>query len=358
MNLERPDLSLASPDVRAYIEALEAELAAPRKSPTRAREGFADELAELNEPSEAPTTIQVITATAGGIIKRTPRHLYDRQRRGGMGVFDLDVPDEDPPALLTIADVTQNLIVVTSLGRAFPLAVSQLAESPVRGRGETLRKWLPLTADERVALLAPDLGAGYFTLVTRRGQVRRWRYNVFGRNLAPGTLLVDIREGGVPAAACWSAGDGDLFIATANGDGIRFAEIQVPVRGCLGIRCDPNNPVVGIAGVRVTSGVLLIGDDGRGTIRLTTGFSQNKAPGAGGKQAMKVDRLVGIGAVGDGAVEPGAVDNGHDIFIISRLGKIIRFRADEIPAKEGVVQGVACMALRSDETAALAIARL
>ena len=242
----------------------------------------------------------MITATAGGIIKRTPRHLYDRQRRGGMGVFDLDAPVEDPPALLTVADVTQNLIVVTSLGRAFPVAVSQLAESPVRGRGETLRKWLPLTADERVALLAPDLGAGYFTLVTRRGQVRRWRYNVFGHSLAPGTLLVDIREGGAPAAACWSAGDGDLFIAAANGDGIRFAEIQVPVRGCLGIRCNPDNPVVGIAGVRETSGVFLIGDDGRGTIRLMSGFSQNKAPGAGGKQAMKADRLVGIGAVAAG----------------------------------------------------------
>ena len=353
MNLDRPDLSLVSPDVRAYIEALETELAATRKAPPRARESSADELAELNEPSEPPTTFQVITVTAGGIIKRTPRHLYDRQRRGGMGVFDLDAPDEDPPALLAVADATQNLIIVTSQGRAFPVAVSQLAESPVRGRGETLRKWLPLTADERVALLAPDMGAGYLTLVTRRGQVRRWRYNIFGRSLAPGTILYDIREGGAPAGACWTPGDGDLFIASANGDGIRFAEIQVPVRGCLGIRCNPDNPVVGIAGVRETNGVFLIGDDGRGTIRLMSGFSQNKAPGAGGKQAMKADRLVGISAVSDGAV-----NNGDDIFIISRLGKIIRFRANEIPAKEGVVQGVACMSLRGDETTATVVAAL
>ena len=69
--------------------------------------------------------------------------------------------------------------------------------------------------------------------------------------------------------------------------------------------------------------------------------------------------LRSVGLAGDGAVGDGAVDNGDDIFIIfSRLGKIIRFRASEIPAKEGVVQGVACMALRSDETAAFAIARL
>ena len=63
---------------------------------------------------------------------------------------------------------------------------------------------------------------------------------------------------------------------------------------------------------------------------------------------MKADRLVGISAV----------DPGDDILVISRLGKIIRFRADEIPAKEGVVQGVACMTLRGDQTTALTIARL
>ena len=74
------------------------------------------------------------------MVKRTPRHLYDRQRRGGMGVFDIDAPEGDPPAFLAVADITQTLIVVTTLGRAFPLAVSQLAESAVRGRGESIRK--------------------------------------------------------------------------------------------------------------------------------------------------------------------------------------------------------------------------
>jgi DNA gyrase/topoisomerase IV subunit A len=73
------------------------------------------------------------------------------------------------------------------------------------------------------------------------------------------------------------------------------------------------------------------------------GFAANKAPGSGGKIALKTDHL--IGAV--------TVANSDDIFIISGLGKIIRFQAGEVPAKEGVVQGVNCMALRADETAAL-----
>ncbi|RME97799.1 MAG: hypothetical protein D6768_18840, partial [Chloroflexi bacterium] len=65
------------------------------------------------------------------------------------------------------------------------------------------------------------------------------------------------------------------------------------------------------------------------------------------KVAMKTDNLV--------AVAP--VTENDDIFIISQLSKLIRFRAAEVPPKEGVVQGVNCMALRADETRALVIGK-
>lgn len=90
--------------------------------------------------------------------------------------------------------------------------------------------------------------------------------------------------------------------------------------------------------------MFLLAQDGKGTVRLMSGFTANKSPGAGGKVAMKAETIVG-------AV---AVDDHSDIFAISRLGKIIRFRASETPPKEGVVQGVNCMNLRADECVALA----
>ncbi len=364
MPTERPDLSNLPLEVLSYIQSLETELAAlraaqperaprpeavmrapatPRPAADRA-EAFDDE--ETSTPSEPPTTFNLITVTAGGIMKRTRRHLYDRQRRGGMGVFDLDAPEGDPPAFLTVADATQTLIVVTSLGRAFPVVVGSLAESPVRGRGETVRKAVPLNGDEKIALVTPDMGAGNLTVVTRRGQVRRWRYNVFGRNLQPGTLLYDIREGGAPAAAVWSAADAELFIVTAKGLGIRFAEGQVAVRGSLGIRVDPDDAVVGAESVRPEDGVFVLSADGRGTVRLMNGLALNKAPGSGGKQAMKADKVVGAAFA-----RPG-----DDVFAISGLGKIIRFAVDDVPAKEGVVQGVNCMSLRNDECTAVVAA--
>ncbi len=350
MNRVRPDLSGADPAVVDYIETLEAELARLRSSsrytaraasPTDG-EGFA-EAALSSEPSEPPTTLNLITISAAGRAKRTPRHLYFRQRRGGMGIFDLDNLDGDPPAFLSIADAAQAIVLLTDQGRAFRIPVADLPESPVHARGQSLAGRLALLPNEQLAVVFPDTGGTYLTLVTRRGQVRRLRYHYFGPSLSPGTLMFDPKEGGAPAAACWSDGDAELFIATRKGEAIRFAERQVPVRGCLGLRVDPDDVVVAVAPVRPDSGVFLLGDDGKGTIRLMAGFALNKAPGSGGKVAFKTDRLAG--AVASGA--------GQDLFIISQLGKIIRFPAEEVPAKEGVVQGVNCIALRADETAAV-----
>ena len=128
--MQRPDLTGLAPDILAYIEMLEAEIESLRS------EGDSEQRVDaLLEPSEAPTSIHIITVSAGGVAKRTPRHLYLRQRRGGMGVFDLDTPENDPPAFVVMADVTASLILLTDQGRAFRLPVSEVTEREVRGRG-------------------------------------------------------------------------------------------------------------------------------------------------------------------------------------------------------------------------------
>jgi DNA gyrase subunit A len=338
MNIERPDLNEVDPGVRAYIEALEAEIERLRESEVAPE---VNEPAEVSfEPSEPPTTINLITISAGGHAKRTPRHLYSRQRRGGMGIFDLEAPEDDRPAFLTLADESHTLILITSLARTFRVRVRDLAEAPVRSRGQSITASLPFQRDERLAAVLPVRDSGYLAVLSWRGYVRGLRYNFVGATMTPGTVLYDVREFGTPVAASWTTGDSDLFIATRRGNAIRFNEKSMPVAGCQGMRLESEDAAVVIAAVQPDSGVFLLGADGKGTIRLMPGFNPNKAPGAGGKLAMKTDRLIG-------AVTVGQAD---DIFILSRLGKIIRFRVSEVPAKEGVVQGVNCMALRGDDT--------
>lgn len=352
MNASRPDLSKVDPGVRAYIEALEAEIERLSRRSNRSRskpeiEEEFDEIQDIHEPAEPPTTYNVITATASGIAKRTPRHLYSRQRRGGMGVFDLDAPGDSPPAILAIADERQNLLLITNFGRAFRLPVNQIPETELRARGETIVNKLNLMPDEGLAVFPPDQAQGYVALLSRRGNVRLLRHHVFGEHMKPGTALYDVKAFGPLASACWTPGDGDLFIATSQGRAIRFSEKLIPPQGGIGIRLGDGDHAVGIAPVYADSRVFLLGADGKGTIRLMEGFSPNKAPGAGGKIAMATDRLIGSLNV----------DEAEDIFIISKLGKIIRFNAGEVPAKDGVVQGVICMSLRGDEPMAMTISQ-
>ena len=345
--IERPDLSQAAPDVRAYIEALEAQIAQLSAGTQRPSRETAPP-----EPSETPTTMQVVTISREGLIKRTPRHFYGRQRRSGMGVFDLDTADPDYPTLLAIADVDDAVLLFSNYGRVFRLPLMQLDEAPVRAKGRPLTDWLTFQPHEKLiaALPAngpPSGGGKYVALVSQRGWVRRVRDGYLGPKMLQGTSFHNVKEGGYLVAACWTPGDGDLFIATRAGAAIRFMESQVPTRGCLGLRAKVDDEVVAVTAVYPDSGVFMVGQDGKGTIRLMSGFSANKAPGAGGKNGLKTDRLIGALTVSDR----------DDVFIISQTGKIIRFKADEIPPKEGVVQGVNCMTLRGDEATAVTVSQ-
>lgn len=340
--MERPDLNQLDPAVRGYIEHLEAELAQLRAGQDEAP---AEPLPPL-EPSEPPTSLNVLVLSRTGLAKRAPRHLYLRQRRGGMGVVDMDGGEADPPAGLVIAEERAHLLVITSQARAFRLPVYYLNETPgARGKPQPFIESLDLNPGETWAVVLPAQTHGYLAVASVNGHVRVWPGHLFGETGRVGASVLRMDETGAPAAACWAAGDSDLFLATRRGLAARFPVKSVPAQGVVGLRLEPDDALAAITAVRPDGAVFLLGADGRGTLRLMSGFNANKAPGVVGKLGLKTDEL--IAAVAAAA--------GDDVFILSRLGKLIRFQAAEVPAKEGVVQGVICMSLRGDKCLAAVV---
>jgi DNA gyrase subunit A len=345
MTLPRPDLSNLTSEILTYIEHLEAEIT--RLTNSRTSRSAARDV-EPAEPTESPTTINVITMTASGLIKRTPRHFYPRQRRAGMGIFDIDTDEDDPPTTLNLADQEDTLLVLTDASRVFTFPVASVTETPVRGRGTSFGDLVPIPAGERVAFIGPVKMSGSLVMVSERGYVRVLRHNYVGNN-RPATQLLDVARFGPLVSAGWMDDNEDeVFIATQKGLGIRFKAKMVHPNGSLGIRLERGDSVAAVCGTSDEGSVFLLGDDGKGTIRQMSGFRSNKAPGAGGKVALKAEKLVAALSVKE-------ID---DIFIISKLSKIIRFQAEEIPAKEGTVQGVICMSLRADACVGASVAVL
>lgn len=344
--MQRPDLSSVDPVVVAYIEYLEKKVGLRQARAAAANSGEHDLSPErINEalPAEHETTINIITASRNGLAKRTYRHLYNRQHRGGMGVFGIDIDPPDEPLIFSSADDNQSLLLFTSRARVFRQPISLIQSMPVFARGASIIERLSLEPDEHLVAILPEQAKGYIALSSESGRIRWLRHHLFGEHMRPGTTLYNYNEFGPLASACWTPGDAELFLVTRQGMGIRFAEKAISPQGDQGIRLSGDDKVVSITSVYPDSGVFIVSADGRGTVRQMSGFAPNKSPGGSGKIAIKSSQVAGATTV----------EINDDIFIISRLGKVIRFPASEVPSTEGVVQGVNCMSLRGDEAIAV-----
>lgn len=343
--MQRPNLSKIDPEILAYIEYLEKKVGLKAQGSSAVREPIEevpDRSSEALSPDHDITT-QILTFSRDGLAKRTFRHLFTRQHRGGMGVFGIDIDAPDYPSVLSACEENQNLLFFTNRARVFRQAAQTIPLSPVFARGSLVYERFNLDVGEVVVAVLPEQARGYIALVSEGGRVRCLRHHLFGEHMRPGTSVFNPNEFGPLASACWTPGEAELFIVTEQGMGIRFAEKAISPQGDQGIRLSSGDKVVGVTSVYPDSNVFMVSADGRGALRMMNGFAPNKSPGGSGKIAIKSSKVVSATTL-----EPN-----DDVFLISRQGKFIRFPASELPATEGVVQGVICMSLRADEVVAM-----
>ncbi len=354
-------ITQASPALQRYIRTMELENARLRQELLELRQGAArrqraetaretrSEVATTPLPTvRYPADVMVLTITKGGLAKRTPLNDYSTQRRGGVGVFDIQSTRDDLVAHLTVTRASASLLLLSSRGRAFRIPVDSLPLTEVRGRGASLPERLLFTEDETVAaVLALDDEQDPRNTVligTQNGWLRSLHRNYVGPRLQPGTLLSDPKRGGPPAVLTLSDGNSEVLMVLRSGLGYRFSERLINREGVRGIQTRPDDYVVGVVSIQGDEDeVLLVTADGQGTRRQMAGFANNKSPGGQGKVIIKSDALAGAARVG----------GNDEALCISGFAKIIRFAVDEVPAKSGNVQGVNILDTRGDSLAAL-----
>jgi DNA gyrase subunit A len=356
-------IAQASPALQRYVRTMELENARLRQELLELRQGaarrqraeVARETRSEAAPAPLPTLrypddVMVLTITARGLAKRTPLNDYSTQRRGGVGVFDIQSTRDDLVAHLAVTRASASLLLLSSRGRAFRIPVDSLPLTEVRGRGASLPERLLFTEDETLAaVLALDDEQDPRNTVligTQSGWLRSLHRTYVGPRLQPGTLLSDPKRGGPPAVLALSNGSSEVLMVLRSGLGYRFSERLINREGVRGIQTRPDDTVVGVVSIQGDEDeVLLVTADGQGTRRQMAGFANNKSPGGQGKVIIKSDALAGAARVG----------SGDEALCISGFAKIIRFGVDEVPAKSGNVQGVSILDTRGDNLAALAV---
>jgi DNA gyrase subunit A len=112
-------------------------------------------LKDFNPEDLIPDEESVLVLTKGGYIKRTNPDEYRKQKRGGVGVVDLDTKEEDFISHLVYGSAHSDLLFFTDMGKAYQIKMYELPEGKRATKGKSIMNFLSLQEGEKVTSILP-----------------------------------------------------------------------------------------------------------------------------------------------------------------------------------------------------------
>ena len=206
-----------------------------------------DEAVELSLEDLIADEQVAVTVSHSGYLKRTPISTYRQQRRGGTGRKGMSTREEDFVERLFVASTHDYMLVFTNTGRVYWLKVYEIPEISAAGKGKAIASLVALQPGEnvRALLTVRDLEEeGKFVFfATRSGTVKKTPLKDFSNVMSRGIIAIGIdKEDELVAANC-TDGNQIVFLATHEGQAIRFDEDDVRSDGTPGLRRPRHGPV-------------------------------------------------------------------------------------------------------------------
>ena len=372
--LERKKIEDELKEVQALIEELESLLKSPKKMMEVIKkeireviEKYGDDrrtkivkrAAKLLSPEDlVADEDSVLVLTSGGYIKRTNPAEYRRQKRGGVGVVDLDTKEEDFVTQFLTASAHCDLLFFSDRGKAYQLKMYELPEGKRATKGKSIMNFISLEQGEQITSIlampkekkaAEDLS---LVMVTRQGTVKKTAANKFHEVRRSGLLAISLDKGDALISAQFVRKGDSVFLVTAKGQSIRFDEKDVremgrQAAGVRGMKLGSGDAIVG-------TGIVPKGAKGELLVLSSTGYGKKtaldeyKVQGRGGSGiktmsiTAKTKQLVGA------AVILGA----GELVAMSKKSQTIRTGLDEISTLSRATQGVRVMKMREGDSVA------
>jgi len=347
-----------------------------------------DEAAEIMLEDLIADEQVAVTVSHGGYLKRTPISTYRMQRRGGTGRTGMKTRDEDFVEHLFIASTHAYILIFTNTGRVYWLKVYEIPDVSAAGKGKHVGNLVGLQPGEtvRTMLAVRDLEQEqkYILFTTRNGLVKKTELKDFSHVRANGIYAISIEQGDELVAATVTDGQQIIFLATHEGQAIRFDEEGVrpmgrQAYGVWGIRMEKGDYVVGMAttpkdikkaeaeaakaaaeaGVPEATAtdetlplkgslILSVTENGYGK---RTAADEYRLQGRGGSGVINVKTTERNGKV----VGIAQVTEKSEVMLISQYGKIIRMDSTTIRESGRAAQGVRLLHLEPGDRVAAAV---
>lgn len=329
------------------------------------REKYADErrtkivkggVKEISDEDLVPEKETMLVLTAGGYVKCTDPAEYHAQKRGGVGVIDLETKEEDFVTMLVSGSTHSNLLFFTNLGKVYQMKMYDIPEGRRATKGKSIMNFLALSGDEKVtSILAmpKDLGkiSSSLMLVTKDGTAKKMSSESFKDVRRSGIIAIRLDKNDQLISALVTEKGDEVMIATADGQSIRFKESDVremgrTAGGVSGIRLGKNDQVIRVDVIKKSTekgAFLTMSANGFGKKTDLKEYKVQKRGGSGVKTAKVTPKT--------GKLIVAKVLSGEEAELIamSKKGQVIRTALKDIPNLGRQTQGVTVMRLRTGD---------
>lgn len=302
-----------------------------------------------------------IVLTQGGYIKRTHPDEYRKQKRGGVGVVDLNTKEEDFVTNFLTASTHSDLLFFTDRGKAYQIKMYELPEGKRATRGKSIMNFISLSEGERVTSILPvskesknnkDLS---LLMVTEEGVGKKVSASSFSDVRSSGIISIKL-GGGDRLVSVSQVKKGDSCVVVTNkGQSIRFKESVVremgrTAAGVRVIKLSKGDRVIGAHAVlkenEKTSFLLTMGANGYGK---KTPISEYKIQNRGGSGIKTSNVTAKTGPIIASSV---VTETEEEAVAMSKKSQVIRLELSEIPSLGRSTQGVRIMKLREGDSIA------
>jgi DNA gyrase subunit A len=345
-----------------------------------------DEAAEIHLEDLIADEQVAVTVSHSGYLKRTPVSTYRMQRRGGTGRTGMKTRDEDFVEQLFVASTHAYILIFTSAGRVYWLKVYEIPDVGPAGKGKHISNLIALQSGEtiRTMLAVRDLEeeGKYVFFATRNGTVKKTALRDFSHVMSRGIIAIHIEPGDELVAATLTDGQQIIFLASHEGQAVRFEEDDVRsmgrnATGVRGMNLADKDYIVGMATTpkpgSASSAAAGPPAAGKGTEDSTADLVPEKGSlilsvtenGYGKRTPADEYRLTNRGGKGvinvktterNGKVTAIAqVSEDSQVMLISQYGKIIRMDSKTIRESGRSAQGVRLLSLEPGDRVAAAV---
>jgi DNA gyrase subunit A len=370
--LERQKIEDELKEVQALIKELKEILASAKKilgivkselqetalkySDERKTKIVRQGVGSMSDEDLIPDEENVLVLTTGGYIKRTNPDDYKKQKRGGVGVVDLDTKDEDFVVNFLTATTHNDILFFSDKGKAYQIKMHELPEGKRATKGKALVNYLSISNEEKVTsvlAMPKELKNSKLALmmVTKQGTVKKVDAADFHDVRRSGLIAISLHDGDELTSVQFVAPTDEIILATAKGQSIRFKEndIREMGRGAAGVRA-----------VKLGKSDFVVSTDVIKKSMLNPVFFVMSSNGYGKKTALKEYKVQNRGGSGiktmkvttkTGDIMSARVmtDEMDEIAAISKKSQVIRVEAKEIPILGRQTQGVRIMKLREGD---------